>query len=262
MSPLKFEPGRKGMDGREPASGVASTCVGGDPADEQETFPAGVHVSSPLPAVGPVAPQPAPSPAPTSAPGGFSDALSAALEEAAPGPMARGRSTTAPATVPLARMLAVLGAAGRVTPLAPRPVGFDSGVAAGPRSAAESATGVTGIVEQATRYLGVPYRWGGSEPATGLDCSGLVQQVFDDLGVSVPRTSAEQSTVGAPVASLADARPGDLVFWASSRPGQSNHIGIYVGDGQMLHAPYTGEVVKIAPLRSAPPSAIRRIGTA
>lgn len=119
---------------------------------------------------------------------------------------------------------------------------------------------VTGddVVRSASKYLGVPYRWGGTDPATGLDCSALVQRALADLGIEVPRVVADQQDVGAEVPSLAQARPGDLLVWR----GSPNHIGIYVGDGKMIHAPRTGDVVKVADVRSAPPTTIRRIAAA
>ncbi len=82
---------------------------------------------------------------------------------------------------------------------------------------AASASSGSAIVSEASKFLGVPYVWGGSSPS-GFDCSGLVQYVFAQLGVSVPRGSVDQSEVGTPVASLADAQPGDLLFF---EPGQN-----------------------------------------
>lgn len=198
---------------------------------------------------------------PTSPPGDFAATLRATLEDGGAGPRPVSGSVSGevarPDTVSLGRMLAVLGGStGAAAPVA-HPATEPAAAVSSAETDGVSEAGA--VVARARNYLGVPYRWGGSDPATGFDCSGLVQQVFDDLGVSVPRTSAQQATVGSPVRSVEDARPGDLLFWASSRPGQANHIGIYVGDGQMLHAPYTGEVVKVAPVRSTPPSAIRRV---
>jgi soluble lytic murein transglycosylase-like protein len=128
--------------------------------------------------------------------------------------------------------------------------GLDGGT---PATASESA-----VVADAQRYLGVPYLWGGTDPATGLDCSGLTQRVYADLGISLPRTAAQQATAGTPVASLADARPGDLVLFdnSSSRAG-IDHVGIYVGGGQMIAAPTEGEKVKVQSVGT--PTAIRRL---
>jgi soluble lytic murein transglycosylase-like protein len=111
-----------------------------------------------------------------------------------------------------------------------------------------------GVVADARRYLGVPYVFGGTDPATGLDCSGLVQRVYSDLGIKLPRVAADQARAGEPVASLAQARPGDLVAFNSP----VDHIGIYAGDGMMIVAPHTGDVVKLQRVYQTP-SAIRRI---
>ncbi len=115
------------------------------------------------------------------------------------------------------------------------------------------------VVAEAERYLGTPYRWGGTDPSQGLDCSGLVQDVFANLGIHLPRTSQEQAQVGTPVPSLADAQPGDLVFFPGSdgTAAAPGHVGIYIGNGQMIDAPYTGARVRVDPVGS--PTAIRRV---
>jgi cell wall-associated NlpC family hydrolase len=77
---------------------------------------------------------------------------------------------------------------------------------------------------------GTPYIWGGNSLSTGVDCSGLVQQIYRQLGVSVPRTTWEQAKHGKQV-SVADARPGDLVFY-----NKYGHVGIYIGNGKIVHA--------------------------
>jgi hypothetical protein len=120
-------------------------------------------------------------------------------------------------------------------------------------TASESA-----VVAEAQKYLGVPYLWGGTDPAKGLDCSGFVQLVYGNLGNDLPRVSAQQATAGRAVASLAEARPGDLVFFdhSSARPG-IDHVGIYLGNGQMIAAPQPGEVVKVQPVGN--PTVIRRV---
>jgi peptidoglycan DL-endopeptidase CwlO len=114
------------------------------------------------------------------------------------------------------------------------------------------------VVAEAQKYLGVPYLWGGTDPAKGLDCSGFTQLVFGNLGIDLPRTSSQQATAGRPVASLADARPGDLVFFdhSSSRAG-IDHVGIYIGEGKMVAAPQPGEAVKVQDVGS--PTVIRRV---
>ena len=101
-----------------------------------------------------------------------------------------------------------------------------------------SATG-NAIVDYAYQFLGTPYLWGGTTPS-GFDCSGFTQYVFKNAaGVSLPRTTYDQINVGVPVA-YEDLQPGDLVF------PHTGHVGIYVGGGQMIHAPSTGDVVKVS----------------
>jgi cell wall-associated NlpC family hydrolase len=100
--------------------------------------------------------------------------------------------------------------------------------------------------EAAKGELGVPYQWGGTSPATGFDCSGLVQWAYHQAGITLPRVAADQFDVGTPV-SLADLREGDLVFFKDST-GYIHHVGMYVGNHMFIEAPSTGEVVKYASL--------------
>lgn len=115
----------------------------------------------------------------------------------------------------------------------------------------------TQAISSAISYLGVPYAWGGTTSA-GLDCSGLVQLAFRSAGVELPRVAADQAKQGVAV-SAADAQPGDLVFFGEP----VDHVGIYLGNGQMIDAPHTGAVVRIEAVDLSATSAIRRVtGTA
>ena len=120
-------------------------------------------------------------------------------------------------------------------------------------TASESA-----VVAQAQKYIGVPYLWGGTDPSKGLDCSGFTQLVYGNLGIDLPRTSSQQATAGKPVASLNDARPGDLVFfdYSTGRAGV-DHVGVYIGNGKMIAAPQEGESVKVQDVGN--PTVIRRV---
>ena len=131
----------------------------------------------------------------------------------------------------------------------------DDAVATGTAGTASEAAAVA----EAKKYLGVPYLWGGTDPSKGLDCSGFTQLVFRNLGIELPRVSAQQATAGRAVASMDDARPGDLLFWDydPDRPG-IDHVGVYIGDGKMVAAPQPGDKVKIQDV-GTPPTVIRRV---
>jgi cell wall-associated NlpC family hydrolase len=95
------------------------------------------------------------------------------------------------------------------------------------------------VYSVAQQYLGVPYVYGGATPA-GFDCSGLVQYVYAQFGISLPHSSAAQGAAGTQIP-VSEAVPGDLVV-------MSGHIGFYAGNGMILHAPYEGTVVRVQPI--------------
>ncbi len=121
----------------------------------------------------------------------------------------------------------------------------------------------------ALAQLGTPYSFGGDctaahsgDSARECDCSSLAQQAFRAAGVSLPRVTSDQVHAGTPVASLAQARPGDLIFIPGSGGTMTNpgHVGLYLGSGLLVQAPHTGDVVKISPVWGANQiAAIRRI---
>ena len=98
--------------------------------------------------------------------------------------------------------------------------------------------------QEAMVKVGIRYKFGGSSPETGFDCSGLVAYVFERAwGISVPRRTEEQRTAGRPV-KRADLQPGDLVFY-NTRGRPFSHVGIYLGDGEFVHAPRPGARVRV-----------------
>lgn len=110
--------------------------------------------------------------------------------------------------------------------------------------------GAHDLAVYALGLLGVAYRFGGNTPEDGLDCSGLVQHVFQQVtGFTLPRTAKELSSLGGRVARQ-ELAPGDLVFFNTRRFAFS-HVGIYVGDNRFIHAPRRGRDVEIASLDSA-----------
>lgn len=157
--------------------------------------------------------------------------------------LAAGNWAFSPSSTPSVSPASSVATASPVSPVA------SSGAITGGAPVVNGAS----IVSDATQYLGVPYQWGGSSPSTGFDCSGLVQKVFSDLGVSLPRTAAQQQSAGTPVASLALAQPGDLIFYGSP----AYHVGIYVGNGKMIDAPKVGQSVQVNSVGT--PTSIERI---
>lgn len=112
------------------------------------------------------------------------------------------------------------------------------------------------LVNYAKQFLGNPYVWGGTSLTNGADCSGFVLSIFKKYGVSLPHHSGSQAKMGTQV-SLSEAKPGDLVFYAKN--GTVNHVAIYIGNGQVIHAssPKTG--IKISNVSYRTPYCVRRV---
>lgn len=112
------------------------------------------------------------------------------------------------------------------------------------------------LCEYAKQFLGNPYVWGGTSLTKGADCSGFVLSVYAKYGISLPHSSAAQANMGTKI-SMSEARPGDLVFY--SKGGRINHVAIYIGGGQVIHAssPKTGIRITSAYYRT--PTTVRRI---
>ena len=105
------------------------------------------------------------------------------------------------------------------------------------------------VVARALDLVGTPYRAGGNSPATGFDCSGLVHYVYRDAaGILLPRTSAELGALRKPAPAAGALQPGDVVLFSVKRGRRIDHTGIYVGDGDFVHAPSSGGRVRVEPL--------------
>lgn len=104
------------------------------------------------------------------------------------------------------------------------------------------------VLQGAFALLGTPYRWGGTSPDSGFDCSGLVGYVFRTIGIDLPRVSRAMAHEGTPVTDRSALAEGDLVFFG--KRGTVDHVGIYVGGGKFLHAPRTGRDVTVSSLET------------
>lgn len=158
-----------------------------------------------------------------------------------------------------AEAAAAAAAAAAATPTAApatsAPTATTSRAADRPPTYSSPASGRASVaVATALAQLGKPYVWGTAGPST-FDCSGLTSYAWAAAGVSLPHASSVQSQSGVPV-SISDLRPGDLVFYYSP----VHHVAMYIGNGQVVHAPRTGGVVEVVPLTSMPISWARRVG--
>ncbi|QFP80285.1 C40 family peptidase [Latilactobacillus graminis] len=123
------------------------------------------------------------------------------------------------------------------------------------KPAAPSGANTGSLVGNALQFIGTPYVYGGAQPG-GFDCSGLVWYAAKMAGISLPRTSQQQSTVGTKV-SLSALQPGDLVFWGGV--GSAHHVGIYIGGGSYVHAPAPGQSVTTMSMQYYKPDFGRRL---
>ncbi len=110
------------------------------------------------------------------------------------------------------------------------------------------STAAEWLIQEAVRYIGTPYVWGGNSLTQGVDCSGYVQQLFKKIGVNLPRTAQEQSVVGMLVPTLADLQPGDRIYFTDGDRQRVTHCGIYIGNGQFIHSSRGRGGVYIDPL--------------
>lgn len=161
--------------------------------------------------------------------------------------MIRRRSAVRGVVIALCAATA-MAAGGGVRAQESAPKGFVDTASGVVKTAANSAWQTTQqLSSYALGLLGVNYKFGGNTPESGLDCSGLVRYVFQQVtGVDLPRTAKAMSGVGDSVA-ITDLKPGDLVFFNTRRFAFS-HVGIYLGDNQFIHAPRRGREVEVATL--------------
>ena len=162
-----------------------------------------------------------------------------------------GAATAAPVTFDVPAEFHLPGVPTQVTVDLPAGIQVPTGSAAegtAPQPFAAPVKVSTGqrVVEAAASKIGSPYVWGATGP-NSFDCSGLTSWAYKQQGINIPRTSQAQVSAGTPVAK-ADLQPGDVVAFYSG----ASHVGIYAGNGQVLHAPSSGQTVTYAPLDSMP----------
>ena len=143
----------------------------------------------------------------------------------------------------LAIFLTAFIAAGCATADRQLPGGPHERVVAAPPAEVEPTSGEK-IVSIAASLIGTPYLYGGDSPRKGFDCSGLVFYSYEQMGLRVPRTAADQRKAAERIG-VDELEPGDLVFFRSSK-GRIDHVGIYAGDGRFIHSPNSKSVVSYA----------------
>lgn len=167
----------------------------------------------------------------------------AAAAAAATATAARGRQAVAAAT-PSTSSLPTSGAVGSEADLRQAGDGVTDTTTSFPDPGPIRAD-IQTVLAAAQSQLGVPYHWGASSPGSGFDCSGLVLYAYAKIGVSLPHSSSAQRAMTQRI-SAAALQPGDLVFYGNP----VHHVGIYIGGGQIVHAPHTGDVVKVSSMYS------------
>lgn len=108
----------------------------------------------------------------------------------------------------------------------------------------DRAHGSQEIMIQSMGLVGTPYKWGGSDTATGFDCSGMIQYIYKNaLGVNLPRTARDMAAASRKIPD-SQLKPGDLVFFNTSPRTKYSHVGIYIGNGEFIHAPSSGKTIQ------------------
>ena len=138
----------------------------------------------------------------------------------------------------------LLGNAQSTAPAPPPDATLDAVTAGAELDAAPQAKKALAIAKE---YLGTPYQWGGATPETNFDCSGLMQWSYKQVGIDIPRVTYDQVNVGEKIPKIDDLEAGDLIFFQDSS-GDMHHVGMYIGEHKFIHAPHTGDVVKISSL--------------
>jgi cell wall-associated NlpC family hydrolase len=162
----------------------------------------------------------------------------------APKPATPGRTTSATKRVPVK-------SAARVRPVASGPVEALAVRGSNPTGpfARLSESQRDSIVENTRALLGIKYKWAGVTPERGVDCSGLVRYVFAKLGIDLPHSSAQLARLGTAIGrDTSEMRPGDLLVFSKKTSRRISHVGIYVGDGMMVHASSTSRQVVETPI--------------
>ena len=166
--------------------------------------------------------------------------------------MAMNPATTPPADVPSVTVAtqAPLDAVAAVDLASPDNAPLVAQIAAlqGAQVATSTSSRIKTVLQRAFTLLGTPYRWGGTSPEGGFDCSGLVGYVFRTIGIDLPRVSRSMANEGTAVTDRTALTEGDLVFFG--KRGRVDHVGIYIGEGKFVHAPRTGRDVTVSSMDS------------